>query len=90
MVACVSITIKVSFKFGLLTVDPDLRGQNIGQNIITAMERYASARKFKRIRLDYLENFDWLGRYYASIGYERTGKVAEYNGMRLVAMKKEL
>jgi RimJ/RimL family protein N-acetyltransferase len=81
---------ETSLHFGLLTIIPDLRGTGLGASMINAIIKYARAKSYKYLELDYMSLAPWLKRYYEKYGFTETGKVTEWGSVDLIRMRLEL
>ena len=61
-------------------VDPDCQGQGLGRDLLTAIERIAVTRGFRKLLVETYEHadFDKARRFYERNGFHPIGRIADY------------
>ncbi|MBN1360638.1 MAG: GNAT family N-acetyltransferase [Sedimentisphaerales bacterium] len=75
-------------------VDPDWQGKGLGRELLTAVERIAMERGFRKLLVETYEHadFDKARRFYERSGFRRAGEIANYlpDGAPMVVYAKRL
>lgn len=75
-------------------VDPDCQGRGLGRRLLTAIERIAVEKGFRKLLVETYEHEDFnkARRFYERNGFRRTGRIADYlpDGSPMIVYAKTL
>jgi len=73
-----------------MAVLPSWHGRGVGEQLLTAAEAELRGLGCVRVTLDTTEPLERAMRFYEKHGFARSGRVADFYGMRLIEYVKEL